>query len=144
MPKKVNANVNDEKEVHQVQEFLEYKFNEQELKEISSELARATSEQNNLENEKKAVMSEFKAKIDTKAAERQKLAGHINTGCEYRYIDCEMMMNTPKVGRKTLTRLDTAEVVWEKEMSKEELQLRLNLETDDAEVEHSIADDNNK
>lgn len=143
MKKKISANINDEKETIKVKEFLEYKFTDGEIKEFSQELARCTSEKINIENEKAAVMSQYKAKIDTKAADAERLAGQINTGREYRYIDCEIQMNTPKNGRKTLTRLDTAEIVWEKQMTPEEMQLKLNIDADSALVEHSVSDDNN-
>lgn len=142
--KKVKANVNDDKKTLKVKEFLEYQFTDDELKEFSSELARTTQEKSSLEKEKTAVTSEFKAKIDAKAASTENLSRKITNGREHRYIECELAMNTPKNGRKTLTRLDTEEIVWERNMTPEEMQLKLDIETDGSLVEHSVYDDNNK
>lgn len=129
--KKVKANINDEKRQVKTKEFLEYKFTEEELKEHSQNLARVTREKISLENEKKAIGSEFKAKIDTKVAEAEKLSGYIQTGSEHRYIDCVMQMNTPKNGRKVLIRKDNNEQVWEKAMSAEEMQIKLDFDNED-------------
>lgn len=145
--KKVAANINDAQRVVKCKEFLEYRFSEDEIKDYSNTLARVTQEKIALENEKKAITSEFKAKIDTKVAEAETLARKITNKSEHRYIDCELHMNTPVAAKKRLVRKDTGEIVWEKPMTAEEMQLQLYPDVEDAAatatVQHSKADDNN-
>jgi len=139
--KEVKANVNDEKREVKTKEFLTYKFTEKELKDISEEMARNYQEKLGIENEKKAVNAEFAAKIESKSALIESLATKINNKQEHRYIDCVIKMNTPKPTLKTLVRVDTGEIIWERNMSAEEMQLKLSLENEEnissAMVEHN-------
>ncbi len=111
-------------------------------------MARNYQEKLSIENEKKAIMTEFNAKIEGKNALIESLATKINNKQEHRYIDCLIKMNVPKSTMKTLIRIDTGEVIWERLMTNEELQLKLSLENEeglkDAGLAHSETDDNNK
>ncbi len=142
---KKDKNVNDEKTVVPVKEHLPYKFNDEELKEFSESMARAFQDRSNLIAEKKAVLSKFSANIAGKDAEIEALSLKINSKQEHRYVECEIRMNTPTVGRKTLVRLDSNEIIWDKNMTAEECQLKLSLENKDkvadALVEHSDPDE---
>jgi len=143
---RVSTGVNDEVRIIKTKEFLQYRFTDEELKDKSQQLARTTQEKNELENEKKTINSQFKASIDGCSATIESLANKINTGSEMRNIECEIKLNTPHVGKKQCFRLDTNEVVWEKNMDASESQLELKLDgksVGNAMVEHSSADDNN-
>lgn len=142
--KEVRANINDEKKVVKAKEFLVHKFSEQELKEISEDMARNYQEQISIENEKKSVVAEFTAKIESKKTIIESLATKINNKQEHRYIECSITMNMPENGKKQMIRNDTQELVWEKNMTAEEMQLKLNLDAESGMAVHSEADDNNK
>lgn len=140
----VQANINDEKKVTKVKEFLDYRFTEEELRDMSEDMARSYQEQTALENEKKATTAEFTAKIEGKKALIESLALKISNKQEHRYVECELRMNVPIETKKQLVRLDTGIVVWEKNMTAEELQLKLNLDASSAMATHSDYEDNHK
>lgn len=75
---------------------FKYKFSPEELAEKSTQLAKACEERNSLEDQKKSVMSDFKAKIDQKAAEVNILSGHINAGYEYVTKTCTVQYDFDK------------------------------------------------
>jgi hypothetical protein len=110
------------------QEYLKYQFTEPELKERATQLARECRELEDIENEKKQVMSDFKAKIDGHQAKISGLSNNINNGYEYRYIDCEVVLNQPIDGEKQIIRKDTGELVKQEAMTPQELQEELPLE----------------
>lgn len=124
-------------------EFLPYHFREDEMLDKGKEMARISSEVTALQNEKKAVMADFKAKIDKKNAEIGLLGEHINNGYEHRYIDCTMTYNTPNTGMKTITRNDTGEIVRKLTMTADEMQLDFEFEQEgvrDPEREEAMPD----
>jgi len=67
-----------------------YEFNEKEIIEKAEQLADARIECNKIEEEKKMVTSDFKAKIDAKQAAINMLAGHIQNGFEKITKACQM------------------------------------------------------
>jgi ribosomal protein S6 len=142
--KQVTANINDEKKVIKSKEFLVHKFSDQELKEMSEDMARQHQEQINLENEKKAVTAQFAAKIEKGKTDIESLAQKINNKQEHRYIECQITMNSPEIGKKTCMRTDTTEIVWTKNMTPEEMQVKLEFDATDALALHSEAEDNHK
>lgn len=79
---------------------FKYKFTPEELDQKSKQLAKACEDRNALEDQKKSVMSDFKAKIDQKAAEINILSGHINSGYEYVTKTCNVHYDFDK-GIKT-------------------------------------------
>lgn len=109
-------------------EFLKYQFTHDELHQKGSDLARINSELISIENEKKAVTAEFKAKQDGKQAEIEVISNHINNGYEHRYIECEVRFNDPNTGMKTIYRKDNGELVRKESMTEEEMQYELELE----------------
>lgn len=124
----VKATVVNSKETKLCKEFLKHDFTQDEILEKGTELARINAEKNGIENEKKAVTSSFKAKIDAKDAEIQELSNHINNGFEHRYVQCRVQYNDPNTGYKTIVRLDTGEIVRKESMTAEELQLKFELQ----------------
>ena len=121
----------DEKELVTVKstDLLECLFTEIELKTLSNELACKIIEKTELENKKKSAISDFTGKINDIKAEINLLANKINTGKEYRNVNCIITMNSPSTGLKTAQRLDTKENIWTNEMTAEELQAEIHFDT---------------
>jgi hypothetical protein len=88
-----------------------------------------TQEVTAIENEKKAVVSEFKAKIDSKQAAIDSIGNHINNGYEHRYIECTTIFDEPSPGFKTTYRNDTKEKVSTAQMTADELQLAFDFQS---------------
>lgn len=123
-----NKNNMEPKKTKQTKEFLKYEFTHEEIHAKGIELARISSEAQSIENERKAVAAEFKAKIDTKDAEIGVLGNHINNGYEYRYIQCTVILNQPNSGKKTIVRNDTNETVRVEDMTPDEMQSELEFD----------------
>jgi len=121
----------DEKELVTVKstDLLECLFTEIELKTLSNELACKIIEKTELETKKKSALSDFTGKINNMKAEINLLANKINTGKEYRNVNCIITMNSPSTGLKTAQRLDTKENIWTDEMTAEELQTEMSFDT---------------
>lgn len=93
-----------------VKRSLKYEFSAVEIHDMSLQLAAKTKERLSLEEEKKAVGSQFKARIDEVTATCNKLSNHVSDGFEYRDIDCRIEFHKPSQGRKSYVRLDTGKV----------------------------------
>jgi len=104
------------------EEFLECKLTPPELMEKGRLLSQENQKSSRLEDEKKSVMSNFKAKIDACDAEIGVLSQAISTGIEMRNVKCETRYNAPESGMKTLFRLDVNESAKISNMSANELQ----------------------
>lgn len=78
------------------QHTIKYVFNEQEIAEKAKQLANECSEKQNLEDEKKAVMSDFKSKVDGKDAIIGLLSNHINFGFEMKTVLCDVEFDFKK------------------------------------------------
>lgn len=92
-------------------------FTDDELKEKSQQLARACRDHAGIEDQKKSVMSDFKAKLDKISAEINHTSNHINSGFEMRYNTCDVEYafdeglkiyyhNGKKVGEEKMTPSD--------------------------------------
>jgi len=105
-------------------EYVKYQFSEDELKDLSNSMARKVSEKNEVEDQKKSVNSDFKAKIDGADAEINGLARKVQDKYEMRYMECEIIIDHKK--KKVMSeRLDTKEIVRERDMTEDELQQKL-------------------
>ncbi len=104
---------------------LRHQFSIAETVEIAKKMAEASRELTQAEDEKKAITSQLKAKVDAIAARVSEHAGKINSGFEYRNTPVLVKYNTPKTGQKQFTRLDTNELIATEEMSMGELQMDL-------------------
>ena len=113
-------------------ELLKYVFTEQELKDFARDLARESTAASEAEEQKKAVTAQFAEKIAASKSRISVLARHINSGYEYRNIECRIAFHTPKEGRKTVYRLDAAGdgFVREAEMTPDEKQEKLFAEVE--------------
>lgn len=102
------------------EELLECILTDKELMIKADELARLNQEKTRLDNEKKATVSEFAAKINTCDAGISRLSLAISTKRESRTVDCEIRYNEPNEGIKTIVRLDTGDKVRQLVMSENE------------------------
>lgn len=107
--------------------FLRCQFSPEELLEVGKTLADATNALTGLEEDKKRVMSDFKAKLDAKQADITIASNKIATGYENRNVECEAHMNTPEPGKKTVYRTDTKAKVCVEDMNEQELNPELPL-----------------
>lgn len=79
----------------------------------------------NWKRQKKSVTSEFSSKINSSRASITTLSHKINNGYEYREVECEVALNFPHGGDKTITRKDTGGIVRVEEMTKAEKEQEL-------------------
>lgn len=91
--------------------FLKCEFTDKEIEDFGKKLAKLHQEMELLEDEKKAAMSEMKAKMDAIEEEMRKYSRNINRGSEEREIECLIDFNHPKENEKTIIRQDTGEIV---------------------------------
>jgi len=103
-------------------EQLKHIFSQEEILQMSQTLAYENKLHRELEDAKKSAMSDFKWKIDSCAEEISQFPTKINNGFDYREIECETLMDNPTIGKKTIVRLDTKEVVRTERMTQEEMQ----------------------
>lgn len=109
-------------------EFLQYQFSHDEIHLKGLELARLSSEAEAIENERKSVASEFKAKLDSIASQMHELGRHINNGYEHRYIECTVKYHDPNTGIKSTYRNDNGELVKKETMTGAEMQEEIDFE----------------
>ena len=108
-------------------EYLKYVFTEKEKSEIAIDMAQKVSELNQAEDQRKAIASDFKSKIDGLQATINHAAVRLNNGYEMRSIECEVIPNwEEKIWE--YVRSDTGEVAKTTEMSPEDLQMRFGEE----------------
>lgn len=91
------------------------------------ELAEATNELEAIEDDKKQIVSDFKAKSTAAEARVAVLSNKLRSGYEFRSVECSVTFNTPEEGQKQTVRLDTKEVIATAPMTDEEKQTKLDL-----------------
>ena len=108
------------------EEFCKYEFSEKEKREIADMLAGKITEFKELEDRKKAMMSDIKGIMDSVSLTINKSARQIKDGYETRYINCYVNKNfdTKKVEYE---RVDTGEIVRTREMTEEDMQTKMSL-----------------
>jgi len=106
--------------------MCKYQFNEVEKQEIASEMAQNVAELNQAEDDKKAIMSDLKSKIDGISAHVNGAATKLNNGYEMRYIECEIDRGFKK---KIITwkRVDSKEIAKTKNMTSDDIQMELEM-----------------
>lgn len=85
---------------------LRYDFSAVEIHDLSLQLAKKNKEVVSLEEEKKAITSQFKSKIDEATASVNVLSEKVASGFEYREVDCDIIFHKPQQGKKTVVRRD--------------------------------------
>ena len=109
---------------------LRCQLTDEEKIQAGKELAEATNELTELENDKAQIVSDFKAKTTSAEARVAVLGNKIRSGYEFRAVECSVTMDTPEPGLKQTVRLDTKEIVTTAAMSEDEKQRKLELEGD--------------
>lgn len=90
---------------------------EQDIMDMSQTLGEKIKEAGKVEAAKKAAAANFKLQTDALDAEISHLGECVRTREEEREVSCEWTYNVPRNGMKQLRRLDTFEVVDEKDMT---------------------------
>ena len=126
-------------EPNKTKEHLKCELTEAEIKQLGYDLARKYSEITDLEENKKAVSSDFKSQIDAATALASSMSRKIQNGYEFRDVECEIRRD---YARKIIewVRLDTGEIFKDRIMTADELQEDL-FENDDSKVEIEIVEE---
>lgn len=112
------------KEKSKIKEYLKCVLTEQEIKESGAQLAKSYSDMSELEDAKKSIVSDFKARIDKMAADISGFARKIQNGYEFRNVECEEVRDYDEKFVEVI-RLDTGETLRTRVMTADELQTRL-------------------
>lgn len=104
-----------------VKEYLKHVFSEDEKRDLALALAESVNDLQRAEDEKKAVASNFKSRIDGCQANTNNLAGKLSSGYEFRNIDCKAK---PDLDLKIweLFRIDIGELIRSWDMTPEDLE----------------------
>ena len=124
-------------------EYLKYEFSDAEITDAAKELARAAQQRASLEQRKKEVDSQLKADIEAQNSIVGRLSSYINTGYEYRDIECRIELDTPEPGKKRIVRVDNGEEVKVVPMTDADKQTSLDLQekADEADKKELIITD---
>jgi len=95
---------------------------------VGRQLAEATNDLEEIEEDKKQVVADFKAKSTAAEALISSLGNKLRSGYEFRDVSCFINFDQPEKGQKQTVRSDTGEVVSTEIMSEEEKQRELALE----------------
>ena len=107
-----------------VKEYLRYDFTPDELRKMGLDMANAAQKVRVIDDQFKAAKENFKDKIAKEELIVKQSSWHISQGFEMRDIECEKLINYKK-GIVTFTRLDTGEVVEERDIRDEERQMKI-------------------
>ena len=108
-------------------ELLRCDFTSDEWTENARQLATATRLRSELEQEKKEIDSQYKAKIEEQIVRASKLAALLGAGYEMRNVPCEVILDKPEPGQATVVRTDTGEIVRTRPMTEMERQAVLDF-----------------
>lgn len=109
-------------EIRKSKRQLKCQFTSDELLSIGKTLAEKTARVAQLEADKKQAVKQFDAQISECEAQISLASGHIQSGYEYRLVDCEETLGSPDGNKKTVKRLDTNETVGVETLTSEENQ----------------------
>lgn len=118
------------KEVNKITQQPRCQLNDDEKIQAGKELAEATNELREIEDDKARIVSDFKAKTTASEARVAVLSNKIRSGYEFRSVECSVAFDTPEAGQKQTVRLDTKEVIATAAMTEDEKQRKLGLETE--------------
>jgi len=108
-----------------VKYFGKHTLTEEESYSKTRELLRANLDLPEIQNKKKEVVADFTAKEKKLEATIAELSRLLNNGYDYRNIDCTVDYNTPSVGRKQFTSVETGEVVGTETMTSDDFQMEI-------------------
>jgi len=96
---------------------LRYDFTAVEIHDLSVQLANETKKVVSLTEEKKSVTSQWTAKINEAKAACNNLSFKVADGYEHREVECEVILNQPANGKKTIIRKDSNTLVGIEQMT---------------------------
>lgn len=105
-------------------EYLECVLTEKELIQKSKDLAKANEDLADAEARKKDIMADFTAQQKKHEANIGILSRIVSSGKEYRDVKCKTIIDYTK-GTKVVKRLDTFEIVKERDLTQQERQQNL-------------------
>ena len=97
---------------------LRYDFTAVEVHDLSVQWANETKKVVALTDEKKSVTSQWTAKINEAKATCNSLSFKVADGYEHREVECEVILNQPANGKKTIIRKDSNTLVGVEAMTK--------------------------
>lgn len=114
-------------------EFVKRNFTPEEIVEKANDLANENQRKRRLENDKKSAMSSYKSQIDEVDARISQLSQDITNGYCNEWMMCEVEMNAPNPGFKTIRHPITNEVVRVAPMEDDDFQTEMPF-TEDIEI----------
>jgi len=114
-----------------VKQNLRVDLSAKEVHDYSIQLANENKKVVSIEEEKKSIMSQYKAKIDESKARINKLSAIVTDAFEMRDIECEIEYNKPEHGKKTIIRRDINKVHAIEKMDDHEHNLFTQVDDDD-------------
>ncbi|KKN12369.1 hypothetical protein LCGC14_1017090 [marine sediment metagenome] len=108
-------------------EYVKHVFSSEEKRVIAEDLALKVAELKQKEDDKKAIMSDLKSKIDGLTAMLNVAAVKLNNGYEMITVKCEFVPDW-KAKIWIVNRTDNGEFVKERKMTSDETQMRLKME----------------
>lgn len=118
-----------------VTEYLRCELTEAELAAMAHKMARETEAITAAQETLKEVKANISAQIAGYDKHVQELSRMINQGYEQRSVICEVLMDTPEPGQKTIVRTDNGKEVRVDPMTDFDLQRELPLEDSPTESE---------
>ena len=105
-------------------EFVKYTFTDEEKKNIATDMAQKIVTLQQVDDNLKAIKSDFKSQIDGIQAGINLAATKMNNGYEMRSVKCEVVPNWNKKVWEYIN-VDTGLVVKEKDMTTNDLQMKM-------------------
>lgn len=102
-------------------------FTDKERLELGKQLAEESQKLEQIADDKKTVVADFKSRQTAAEAKIASLSQQVANGYQVKEVKCEMRFDTPEAGKKTLVRLDTSETVEVADMLDIEKQQQLPL-----------------
>lgn len=110
---------------------LKYIFNEKELKGLANTLSQTLQKKMELENEFKSVKREYTAKLENLDSEIFTTNEKYNQQYEMKVTPCYLYRNFPRGVRQYLSALDRTDILKEEPLTKEDHQLKINMDEED-------------
>lgn len=107
-----------------ITQYLKHDFTEEELKEMSDDIARAILERNDATSQLKGLKSQFDSNIKMAEAKISSLAEKLRSKYEYRTTSCVEEINYI-TGKYILIREDTGKIIKERELTAKESQIEM-------------------
>lgn len=113
--------------MEKIERMLPVALSDADILEMSDNLGKKLLELEEAETERKTLANAAKMKCDALASEVSNLGKCVREKSEERPVDCEWTYHQPRPGMKQLVRLDTAEVIDERDMSDKDKQRAADL-----------------